>query len=194
MQDMYAKFSPIVSNFLKAPHHEIEFRLGKMSRGKFDTNVGVDVYQNVLRGLGSFHGWEEVKRSNDTIYYGNNDRRAIFDNMTEQIVRCVKKRVHVVDHKMDPLDVRLSICTEVPYEPTEDEEEFEHTRNRIRHSFIRKNLSIDVSMVTGTPDDIDDEQSTTYQIEMEIIKPEDVKSEQELYNIVHKILDVMKIT
>lgn len=193
MEVMYATFAPIVSNFLKSPNHEIEFRLGKMNRGKFDTNVGVDVYNNVIRGLGSYTGWEEVKRSNDTIYYGKNDRRAIFNNTTEQIVRCIKKRVRVVDHSMDPFDVRLGISTEVPYEPSEDEEEFEHTRNRIRHSFIRKNLSIDVSMITGTPDDIDDEQTTTYQIEMEIIKPEEVKSEQELFNIMYKISDVMKI-
>lgn len=194
METMFAAFSPIVSNFLKSPNHEIEFRLGKLSRGKFDTNVGVDAYQNALRGLGSFSGWEEVKRSNDTIYYGTNGRRAIFDNKTEQIVRCVKKRVHVVDHKMDPFDVRLGISTEVPYEPAEDEEEFEHTKNRIRHSFIRKNVSIDVSMVTGTPDDIDDEESTTYQIELEIIKPGEVQNNQEIFNIVHKIIDVMKVT
>jgi hypothetical protein len=194
MQEMFAQFSPIVSNFLKSPNHEIEFRLGKMSRGKFDTNVGVTAYENVIRGLGAFNGWESVKRSNETIYYGTNGRRAVCDDNTDDIVRCIKNRVHVVDFKMEPFDVRLGISTEIPYEPTEDEEEFEKTKVRIRHSFIRKNLSIDVSMITGTPDDMDEEQSTVYQIEMEIIKPEDVKSEQELYNIIYKISDVMKIT
>jgi hypothetical protein len=194
MQEMFAQFSPIVSNFLKSPHHEIEFRLGKMSRGKFDTNVGVDAYNNVLRGLGSYQGWESFKRTNDTIYYGTNGRRAVYNNDTDEIVRCVKQRVHVVDCKMDPFDVRLGISTEIPYEPSEDEEEFEETKNRIRHSFIRKNLSIDVSMITGSPEDMDDEQSTVYQIEMEIIKPGDVSSEHELTNIMYKIVDVMKIT
>jgi hypothetical protein len=187
-------FVPIVSKFLKAPNHEIEFRLGKMSRGKFDTNVGVDAYNNAIRGLGSYTGWEAVKRSNVTIYYGNNGRRAVLDNNTDEIVRCVKNRVQVVDYKSEPFDVRLGISTEIPYEPTDDEEEFDKTKVRIRHSFIRKNLSIDVSMITGTPDDMDEEQSVVYQIEMEIIKPEDVKTEQELFNIICKISDVMKIT
>ena len=191
MQNM---FVPIVSKFLKAPNHEIEFRLGKMSRGKFDTNVGVDAYNNAIRGLGSYTGWEAVKRSNVTIYYGNNGRRAVLDNNTDEIVRCVKNRVQVVDYKSEPFDVRLGISTEIPYEPTDDEEEFDKTKVRIRHSFIRKNLSIDVSMITGTPDDMDEEQSVVYQIEMEIIKPEDVKTEQELFNIICKISDVMKIT
>lgn len=191
---MHDMFVPIVSNFLKAPNHEIEFRLGKMSRGKFDTNVGVDAYNNALHGLGSYTGWETVKRSNVTIYYGNNGRRAVLDNNTDEIVRCVKNRVHVVDYKSEPFDVRLGISTEVPYEPTDDEEEFDKTKVRIRHSFIRKNLSIDISMITGTPDDMDDEHGVVYQIEMEIIKPEDVKTEQELHNIICKISDVMKIT
>jgi hypothetical protein len=194
MQEMYAQFSPIVSNFLKSPNHEIEFRLGKMSRGKFDTNVGVDAYNNVIRGLSSFNGWEEIKRSNSTIYYGTNGRRAIIDNNTDDITRCIKEKVHVADFQMEPFDIRLGISTEIPYEPIEDEEEFENTKTRIRHSFIRKNLSIDVSAISGTPDDMDDEQDTVYQIEMEIINPGNVENEQQLFNIMYKISDVMKIT
>jgi hypothetical protein len=49
-------------------------------------------------------------------------------------------------------------------------------------------------MITGSPEDKDDEQSTVYQIEMEIIRPGDVSSEHELTNIMYKIVDVMKIT
>jgi hypothetical protein len=190
---MYTQFSPIVSRFLHAPNHEIEFRIGRSARNGFDTNVGVDAYNKVMASLGQYQGWEKVVHSNETIYYGTHGRRAIYNNTTDEIVRCIKQRVTISDFKMEPFDVRLGISTEIPYEPTEDEEEFEKTKNRVRVSFVRKNLSIDVSMISGSPDDLDAEQMTVYQIEMEIIKPEDVKNENELYNIMYKVNDVMKI-
>lgn len=185
-----------VSNYLQSPNHEIEFRIGKISHGRFDTNVGKETYMRVLRRLDRYQEWESKSVSNDTIYYGNGFRRATCNNDTDDIKRIIKKSVAKFDYKIPnhSFDVRASVATETPYEPEDDEEVFEETRSRVRHSFVRKNLVIDVSMVKSTPEDIDSESDVSYQIELEIINPSLVKSETTLSNIIQKIYDVLKIT
>ena len=66
-------------------------------------------------------------------------------------------------------------------------------RYKKRISFIRKNLSIDMTVVTGDPTDLDCEDESQYQIELEIIDPTKVKDDIELYNIIYKIFDILKI-
>ena len=56
---------------------------------------------------------------------------------------------------------------------------------------MRKNLSIDVSMIKGTPDDPDCDEDTQYQIELEIIDPKLVVDDNILFPIVHKVFDLM---
>jgi hypothetical protein len=48
-------------------------------------------------------------------------------------------------------------------------------------------------MSTGDAVDLDAEDMTDYQIEFEIIKPEDVKSKNELLNIIQKVNDLFKV-
>jgi hypothetical protein len=105
----------------------------------------------------------------------------------------VKKRVLVDDVSLDNelFDVRLGISTETPCEHRDDEE-YTKVRNRKRVSFLRKDLRIDVTAVSGDPEDPDSENETEYQVELELLRvPE---SRHELYNMVYKIFDVLKIT
>jgi len=192
---MHAFFTPVINKYLKSPNHEIELRLGKLKRGKFDTNIGFESYKRALSSLQQYTGWENIKVSNDTIYYGAGGRRATMNEESEEVTRIIKKRVEVQDFQMidAPFDVRLGICTETPYEEIADEEVFEETRQRVRHSFVRKNLSIDLSFIKGTPDDMDAESDLSYQLEMEIVDPAAVGSDVELYNILYKVFDVLKV-
>ena len=57
---------------------------------------------------------------------------------------------------------------------------------------MRKNLSIDLSKVQGNPDDPDDDDDTSYQIEMEIIEPAKLQSRDEAFKLVYKVFDLMK--
>lgn len=194
MDQLFAKFQPLVLKYKNSPNHEIEFRLGKVQHSKFDTNVGKDVYMRVLRRLHKYQGWESTKVTNDMVYYSPDGRRGI-SNMDTGDVECMtKKKVEDLNFLIDdrPFDVRLGISTEVPYELKEDEE-FEKTKQRTRHSFVRKNLSIDVSMVKENPEDMDAESDTTFQIELEIQDPSKIQNDNELFNIMHKIFDVLDI-
>lgn len=66
-------------------------------------------------------------------------------------------------------------------------------RTKVRNSFIRKNLSIDMTISSGDNVDMDSEEESSYQIELEIMKPSDVDSIYKLKNILQKIDDLMKL-
>ena len=92
-----------------------------------------------------------------------------------------------------PYDIRFSICKEVAQPDDMELNDMDRKRFKKRISFIRKNLSIDMTISTGDSEDMDNEDPTSYQVEFEIIKPEDVSSRNELFNIIYKINDVFKL-
>ena len=47
--------------------------------------------------------------------------------------------------------------------------------------------------VTGDPDDPDAENADLYEIELEIVNPSKVSNKNELYNIVYKVCDILKL-
>ena len=104
----------------------------------------------------------------------------------------MKIKVHKEDFvdSQQPLDVRFCIAREIP---TTGEYEMDRKRSKTRHSFVRKNLSIDMTVVTGDPSDMDCEEEARYEIELEIIDPKNVKDRNELFNLVQKVFDVLKI-
>ena len=194
METLYPKFQQVIHKYKNHPHVEIEFRLGKVNRGSFDTNVGEKTYMKVLEGLMMYKGWEKSKVTHDQIFYGEGGRRAVNNIDSDETTRAIKTKLVKVDHVCEgrPLDVRLGVSTEVPCEPDEDEV-YTESKERTRYSFIRKNLSIDVSMIKGTPDDPDCDKDTQYQIELEIIDPSKVTDDNVLYPIVNKVFDLMNV-
>jgi hypothetical protein len=94
------------------------------------------------------------------------------------------------DFKRDPLDVRFCVAREIP---TTGEYEMDRKRTKTRHSFVRKNLSIDMTISSGDNADMDSEEEATYQIELEIVKPSDVDSIYKFQNILQKIDDLSKL-
>jgi hypothetical protein len=66
-------------------------------------------------------------------------------------------------------------------------------KTKRRMSFIRKNLSIDMTVVEGDVEDLDTEDPNSYQVELEIIDPSLVKDDNELFNILHKVKDLFNI-
>src|SRR6056300_872836 len=172
-------------------HIEVEIRLGKHNGSLFDTNVGKDTFERVLKGLKKYDGWESVKTSTTDVYYDDtNGIRISSDEDTGEQMMIQKINVVKEDFKCEPLDVRFSISREIP---THGSYEMDRKRSKLRHSFVRKNLSIDMTISSGDNVDMDSEEECSYQIEFEIVNPTLVSSRDEFFNIVYKVNDLSKL-
>lgn len=189
---LFAKWEPIIEAHKTKPNTEIEIRFGRRSGKGFDTNVGADTFAKVLKALEKYQGWESKKHTNSTVYYFEGSKRLTIDEETDDQVGHIKKRVSVDDFSIEesPFDVRLGVSTEETFE-YDGEETSTEQKTKERWSFVRKNLSIDMTVVKGDPDDKDADDDTAYQIEMEIIDPTKVSSKVELFNILHKVFDLL---
>lgn len=170
---------------------EVEIRLGKHNGSLFDTNVGKEAWSRILRGLKKYEGWERVEQTRADVYYNDsNNIRITVDEDKDTQVMIQKITVVKRDFTCDPLDVRFSISREIP---TTGEYSMDRKRTKVRHSFVRKNLSIDMTISTGDHVDMDSEEEASYQIELEIIRPKDVDTRDALFNIIHKIENLVAL-
>jgi hypothetical protein len=194
MHAAFDQIEPIFNQFKNRANVEIEMRLGKIAYGKFDTNVGKQPFHTILKGLENFKGWEKVTKSNTTVYFSG-DTRVVDDEDTGISTSHKKTRVKKTDINLDnkPYDLRFSVSTEVPCQKPGENTEYDDMRVRKRVSFVRKNLSIDMTVVSGDSDDTDSEENERYEVELEIVAPQNVKDKNELYNIIHKIDDILKL-
>ena len=199
MTALFTAWENTIDEYKDQPNVEIEIRLGKVNRGKFDTNVGQATFERVLRRLRRYDGWDSTNESQTTVYMDpTTGKRVVMNDITDEMESCmIKRRLLVNDQVLTgfPVDVRLGISSEVPYDRDADtEENFTRTRKRTRYSFVRKGLSIDLSEVSGDAEDKDSEEATEYQIELEILNPPVNASERhQVFNIVYKISDICKI-
>ena len=185
------KVLPVFDTHKDEENIEIELRLGKYNGSFFDTNVGKETFERVLDGLRRYTGWENVKTSVSDIFYSDKEGvRISSDHDTGEQTMIQKINVIKDDFTGTPLDMRFSISREIP---TWGEYEMDRKRTKTRHSFIRKNLSIDMTISSGDNVDMDSEEECSYQIEFEIIKPGDVSCRDELFNIIHKVNDLSKL-
>lgn len=193
MHSAFDQIEPIFNQFKNRANIEYEIRLGKITSGKFDTNVGPAMFKRIMAGLEQYQGWEKVSRSNTTVYF-KGDIRVIDDDDNDTSVCQKKTKLKKVDLRLDskPLDIRFCVASETPCQKPKDEV-YEDMRVRKRVSFLRKNLSIDMTVITGSQDDPDEESEERYEIELEIVSPTIVKDKNELYNIVHKVDDILKL-
>ena len=189
---MESKFKTVINSHKDIPHVEIELRLGHIQGNRFDTNIGERDFKWMLRGFEKYKGWDSVKESTETVYYAGELRFSINDETDEE--NYIKKsKIKNIDHRFDRFDVRLGVATEEPLEIVEDDEtEYERTIVKQRKSFIRKNVSIDMTTISGDPDDLDDEEEKQYQVELELLNV-DTMTDDELSNSIHKVKDVMNM-
>tara|TARA_B110000003_G_scaffold274120_1_gene313312 strand:+ start:1808 stop:2434 length:627 start_codon:yes stop_codon:yes gene_type:complete len=188
------RIRPCYDRHVPGENIEVEFRFGKFNGSFFDTNVGAATFRKVYEGLQQFLGWEKVVNTVQDVYYADAENvRMSVDGTTEERSLIRKSKVEQVDFtgiETSPFDVRFSVNHE---EPLQGEFAMDRKRMKQRTSFIRKNLSIDMTVSTGAAFDKDDENPACYQIEMEIVDPSEISCEEELYNIAYKINDVMRI-
>ena len=184
---------PIVEKHKNTEHVELELRFGKFNGAMFDTNVGKGVFEKLQTGFTKYTGWDKVICEEHDVFYRNSDGlRISTDQATgdETIIR--KERILNKDFKLGsniPFDVRFSVSKEIPM-PEDIERNMDRKKTKQRLSFHRKNVTIDITIVTGDTHDLDSEDPTSYQIEFEIINPSNVKCKDDLFKILHKVNDV----
>lgn len=169
---------------------EVEIRLGRQNGSFFDTNVGKDAWKKVLRGLQKYDRWEKKESKSYEVYYNDTESVRITndeDTGDQDMIQKIKVRKEDFVNSEQPLDVRFCISREIP---TTGEYEMDRKRSKTRHSFVRKNLSIDMTISSGDNADMDSEEEASYQIELEIIRPKDVDSDARFFNLLHKINDI----
>jgi hypothetical protein len=194
-QTIFDSVKDLIFQSKNIPGLEIEMRLGKMNGNFFDTNVGQQTFNKILEALEQFQHWEEKKSDTVEVFYYNESKKRLTwdeDNGTQECV--MKKNILKKDFSDDksPYDVRVSVCQEIPTEKPVDEDA-DRMIEKYRRSFIRKNLSIDMTIISGDSQDMDDEDGKKFQVELEIIDPTKIEDEPKLFNIIHKVSDILKI-
>ena len=182
---------PVFDSHKDEEHIEVEIRLGKYNGSFFDTNVGKETFERVLMGLKKYPNWEKVESTISDIFYNDKDSIRITSNQDTGEQKMVQK-INVIkeDFSGTPTDMRFSVSREIP---TWGEYEMDRKRTKTRHSFVRKNLSIDMTISSGDAVDMDSEEECSYQIEFEIVEPTKVSSRDEFFNIIHKVNDLSKL-
>jgi hypothetical protein len=172
---------------------EVEIRLGRHNGSLFDTNVGKDVWKKVLKALRKYDAWEEKTTKTVEVYYNDSNSIRITNDEESGVQEMIQKiKVHkedFVDSNL-PLDVRFCIAREIQ---TSGDYEMDRKRSKTRHSFVRKNLSVDMTISSGDNADMDSEEEASYQIELEIVNPKEVDSIYKFFNIINKINDLSKL-
>lgn len=170
-------------------NHEFEFRLGKKSQKRFDTNLGKELFTKVTVALKKYSGWEKVVETDESVFYKSPDYRIIINNKTDEFVHQMKRKLEVQDYELSgPLDIRLAVSHEE--ECSDKECEMEREVQRIRTSFYRKGVIISCTQVKGPPKDRDDESDVIYQVEVEFIPSND---DATLFNQIHKVFNVLEL-
>lgn len=185
------QFIDVVKAYQNKQYIEIEMRFGHMKQGTFETDLGNEMFERIKRRLYKYEGWESVKTTSDDVYYWD-DIRSVY-SPDGNVITCKKHKIMKRDVRGFPLDVRFAVAQEIP--ATQPNEDAKRHVSRRRISFIRKNLSIDLTEVIEDPDDIDSEnEKIVYQCELEIIDPMLFRNDAEIENLLYKINDVMAIT
>lgn len=188
------KVLPLFEEHKNGENVEVEMRLGKFNGNMFDTNVSEEIFNRVMSGLRKYNGWESVTEKTYDVFYNNeNNVRLTVDQETEDQVQVQKSNIVKEDfkrYKNAPLDLRFSISKEIP---VEGDFIMDRKRTKNRVSFLRKNLTIDMTISSGDTEDMDSENDTCYQIELEIVDPSLVSTRDELFNIIHKINDLFNL-
>ena len=191
MDSFYRGIEHYFNSHKSLPNLEVELRLGKKNGNMFDTNIGERKFSMIKTALENFKDWEQVTHSSVTSYFSDGKRCDYNDN-TEESTVIIKKKILKIDHVLpnEPLDIRFAMAQEIPASEFDDSAEF--SRQKKRTSYIRNNLSIDLTKVSGDCEDMDDENEYKYEVELEIIDPKKISSNRELYNIIYKIQCILK--
>ena len=187
---------PLVDQYKDEEYIELEFRLGKFNGTMFDTNIGKSAHDYIMHGLSKYTGWDRIIASEEEVFYRSSDGvRISVDSATGDEVIVQKDRIknHDLKHLGNvPFDIRFSISKEIPL-PEDTDRDMDKKKTKKRVWFIRKNVSIDMTIVSGDSHDMDSEDPMSYQMEFEVIDATSCETKDDLFKVIHKINDVFNM-
>jgi hypothetical protein len=193
--DAHAVFhavKPVFESLKGKPYLEVEVRLGRHNGKFFDTNLGKETFDRIVDALKRYDGWEETASEDTEVFIKGDIRMVLNDERDSQEVhRKVKINKIDLNLKDRPLDARVAFAQEIPVLDFDTDTEMDGVRVRHRDMFLRKNLRIDCTTVQGGEVDPDAEDDTMFQVEMEIIDPTKVNGDNDLFNILYKLQDIL---
>ena len=159
----------LVNVALVDPTMELEIRIGKITFGRFCTDVSASAWNLVKRRLESCKKWSRTETQSfvDEHFEGHRRCRTFSDGRVEN-VRKERIVVHDVPITNRPMDLRVSLSREHRIDepctvPSSRKEA------KTRHRFVHKDIwAFELTEVDG-PRDIDSESSKQYQIEIEFL-------------------------
>lgn len=181
-------------NSLQTENPEIELRLGHIKNQNFETNIGYTAFDNILKALLEAKCWCHVSGPIQSTDYFTNDHNRLteYENSKEK-TKIQKQRLGVVNVENEcedegegegeentALDVRISVCAEVPIEITEIDFQKEiqksmYKRSKKRWSFVYKNIwRYDCTVVNTYNVNSVNNPETQYEIEMELLNPKNL--------------------
>tara|TARA_B100001123_G_C15267691_1_gene1009069 strand:- start:1116 stop:1814 length:699 start_codon:yes stop_codon:yes gene_type:complete len=159
---------------------EFEARLGyfteeEITKGNvkkfFDTNVGEQFFNTILKTLQTSKIWNKTRETNLVDYYSSGLRMTV-TRQGEQI--CIKKkRLEVLDFRYEdtPFDIRFSVSTEDPqpvdtFQKPHKGENYETIREKLKYQFFYKQWSFDLSIVSFEDNGISRKR---WEVELELV-------------------------
>lgn len=130
---------------------EIELRAGKQTSSGFKTDVGKEIYDNVLKQLES-NKWDSIEEIDvEDVFYKNNVRKSGSEYIT-------KENIYKNNKRSGKFDIRFAINIENPVNKVTGS--VKTTRKKHRKSFTKQFYRFDVTHVKN---------DNTYEVEMELV-------------------------
>jgi hypothetical protein len=156
------KITECFMTYKDVPGLEIEFRLGYIEDGSFNSNISKEFYDIIHNELSNSSVFQKKNIESIDTYYGKNHiRHSTIDNSYVQ-----KTRLHNLNISYEPFDIRVSFSKEEPVK-TKPRSKPVYTRNKNRNSYNYKFWSYDLTKITTNENSLD---IVNYEIELEIKK------------------------
>ena len=187
---MFHAFEDTYNTYKDGKDVEMEMRLGKKNmNGIFDTNIPQAQWTSVKNGLDKYTEWEMTDHQKFTVFRGKRGVRLTEEQDTGER-KCIRKITREnKDFPVDTWNVRFGVSVEKPIKEEDQPDEFDDTIEKERWSYVRKNLRIDLTVIT--PEDMDAEEPI-HQIELEMLPPY-TEDRDTLFNQMYKVFDVLKL-
>lgn len=182
-----------LDRYKNVPNIEIEGRLGIFDHDvkSFDTNIGEDYYNSILKLLESCKKWETQNNTHVTDFF-NDKLRLSVDNETAKQFCIEKKKLEQFTfvNENGPLDFRITISKEDPVRvekfPTKNRNTMKQ-REKKRKSFKLNNYNFDLTKILNKNSKNDIEEYYEYEVE----NTKNINSKHTIDSIILKLLDAI---